>query len=64
VALDEHRVKFKPVHWLATNQSPPKKGTMRDHERIYLEDQKREEGKKGKPNVEEVRLQRVWGLKM
>jgi hypothetical protein len=63
LALDERRVKFKPVYWSAKHQSPPKKGTMAYHERIYLEDQEREEEKKRKPNVEEVRLQRVWGLR-
>ena len=55
-------MKFKPVHWPAPNQSRPKMGTMRDSERIYVEDEERKEGKRGGPNIEEVRLQRVWGL--
>jgi len=44
------------AHWPAPNQSPPKKDTMRDSERIYVEDEEREEGKKREANVEEVRL--------
>ena len=63
LALHEHRAKFKPVHWPTPNQPPPKKGTMEHYERMYVEDQKKQEGKKREPNVEEVRLQRVWGLR-
>jgi hypothetical protein len=69
VALDEHRAKFQPVHWHAPNKShrkvaknPTGELGMRDLERLFIEDEAREAGKKGETDIDEVPLQRVWGL--
>ena len=67
VALDEHRAKFKPVHWHAPNQShrkvtniPTGEVAMKDLEKTYAEDEEREDGKKRETDIDEVRFQRVW----
>jgi len=71
VALDEHRAKFKPDHWHAPDQSRPKMAKiptgefamMMIFEGVFAQNVKmRREGKERTTDIDEVRLQRVWGL--
>jgi hypothetical protein len=73
VSLDEHRAKFKPMHLHAPNQSRLKMAkistgefAMTILEGMFAEDfEDEDEGENGKErgtNIDEVRLQRVWGL--
>lgn len=66
VSLDEHRAKFKPVHWHAPNQNHPKTSKTptgefpkTNYEGIFaehLEDEKGVEGKERGTDIDEVRL--------
>ena len=64
VALDEHRAKFRPVHWHAPNQTrskvvkiPQGELPLTTFKEMFADDSEKEGGKEEETDVDEVSLQ-------